>query len=170
MRGASTPFSGGACAARSSMQTGILLQINISPGGMPKRPIDSAHITIEGVTGDWQNNRKYHGGDDRAICLFSEELYNRLRHDFGIDLVFGAVGENFTTCGIDLDSLQSGDRLRVGECLIEITDVRIPCGNLKKWDARLPKVIEGHSGWVCKVLETGDARPGDRIEVLPART
>ncbi|MBC8106126.1 MAG: MOSC domain-containing protein [Anaerolineae bacterium] len=146
--------------------TGTLAQLNVSPGGMPKLPILAARVTVEGVPGDWQKDRRYHGGPDRAICLFSEELYNWLRADFSIDMTFGSVGENFTTCGIDLLALKPGDRLRVGECTIEITEVRIPCRNLKKWDERLPHVIEGHSGWVAKVVVEGDVKPGDAVEVV----
>ena len=76
------------------------------------------------------------------------------------------MGENFTTRGMDLNALAKGDRLRVGECLIEITDVRIPCGNLKKWDADLPELIVGRSGWVAKVIEEAEVKTGDTIEVL----
>lgn len=133
---------------------------------MPKLPILAARVTFDGVPGDWQKNRKYHGGRNRAICLFSEELYNWLRAEFKIDMSFGQVGENFTTRGIDLNALKPGDQLRVGGCTIQITNVRVPCSNLKKWDARLPYVIEGHSGWVAKVVIEGDVKPGDAIEVV----
>src|SRR5205085_2538832 len=108
---------------------GRLLQINVSPGGMPKLPVLSATVTADGVAGDWQRNRKHHGGPDRAVCIFSQELYDELR-DEGVETFQGQVGENFTTCGIDLRTLAPGMRLRVGEkCTIEITGVRIPCGN-----------------------------------------
>jgi MOSC domain-containing protein YiiM len=99
------------------------------------------------------------------VCLFSEELYAWLREEHQIDLTNGAVGENFTTRGIDLMSLNQGDRLRVGECLIELTAVRAPCRNLNQWDGRLLSVIQGRSGWVGKVVEEGMVRPGDSIEV-----
>ena len=78
----------------------------------------------------------------------------------------GSVGENFTTRGLDLNKLNKGDRLKVGECVIEITDVRIPCRNLKKWDADLPELVVGHSGWVAKVLTEAIVRAGDTIEVV----
>jgi MOSC domain-containing protein YiiM len=147
--------------------TGMLAQLNVSPGGIPKTSVLFAHVSRDGLAGDWQKNRKYHGGRDRAVCLFSEELYADLRDEAGIDLVNGAVGENFTTRGIDLNGLAKGDRLRIGDsCVIEITDVRVPCSTLKKWDARLPKLIEGRSGWVAKVIEGGTVRPGDTIEIL----
>ena len=143
---------------------GTLLQVNVSGGGMPKFPVLFARVTATGVDGDRQRNKKYHGGPSRAVCLYSVELYDRLR-SFGIDLQPGSVGENFTTTGIDLQQLAKGDRLKVGdECVIEITDVRVPCSNLKKWDADLPEVIVGFSGWVAKVTQGGTVRPGDPVE------
>jgi len=140
-----------------------LTQLSVSRGGMPKRAVPEALVSLDGVAGDWQKNRKYHGGRDRAVCVFSEELYDWLRTQ-GIDLKPGSVGENFTTRGIDLLALKPGDRLRVGPCLIEITDVRVPCRNLNQWDPRLLDTIQGHSGWMAKVVEEGTVKPGDTIE------
>lgn len=132
---------------------------------MPKLPVLQAHVGAAGVDGDRQLNKKYHGGPDRAVCLFSIELYDRLR-TFDIDLVPGSVGENFTTTGLDLQKLQPGDRLRVGNCTIEITQVRVPCASLKKWNVDLPELIVGYSGWVAKVVEEGNVRRGDGVEEI----
>ena len=145
--------------------TGTLLQLNVSKGGMPKLPVLFARVTPGGIDGDWQKNRKYHGGEDRAVCLFSVELYDWLR-GHAIDLKHGSVGENFTTRGVDLDALKPRDRLRVGACVIEITDVRVPCRNLKKWDDDLPELIVGFSGWVAKVVTEGTVQPNDAVETL----
>src|SRR4051794_27542753 len=113
---------------------GILLQVNVSAGGMPKLPVLSARVTASGIEGDRQKNRKYHGGPDRAVCIYSEELYEWLQEK-GVDVSAGQIGENFTTRGIDLQRLKKGDRLRVGQdCMIEITNVRVPCSQLTKWD------------------------------------
>ena len=147
-------------------EVATLAQLNVSSGGIPKLPVESARVTKFGIEGDHQRNRKYHGGPNRAVCLFSHELYDWLREK-GIDLKYGSVGENFTTRGLDLNSLNKGDRLKVGACIIEITDVRVPCSNLKKWDADLPELIIGHSGWVAKVIEEATVRAGDPIEVIP---
>jgi MOSC domain-containing protein YiiM len=146
-----------------------LVQLNVSPGGMPKLPIDHAPVTEGGVPGDKQLDRKYHGGPDRAICIYSIELYDWLREDHGLDLTWGSLGENFTTEGLDLNRLEKGSRLRVGGCTIEITKVRTPCHKLKQWDPLLPEIIVGRSGWVAKVIEPGEVKPGDDIEVLAAR-
>jgi len=142
-----------------------LIQLSVSDGGMPKRAVKSARVTIHGIEGDRQIDLRYHGGDDRAVCLYSEELYDWLR-DHGIDLPSGHVGENFTIRGIDLDALQIGDRLRVGECLIEITDVRTPCRKLNGMHPKLLKTITGHSGWLAKVVEEAVVKPGDAVEVV----
>src|SRR5688500_7221527 len=99
-----------------------LVQLNVSPGGMPKLPVLQEMVTRQGIDGDRQRNRKYHGGQDRAICLYSLELYEWLRRQ-GIKVNAGEIGENFTTAGLDLQALSIGDRLRVGGCAIEITDV-----------------------------------------------
>lgn len=146
------------------MMPAVLTQLSVSPGGMPKSPVLAAQVTRDGVAGDKQRNLKYHGGRDRAVCLYSEELYATLR-DLGIDLRPGDLGENFTTRGLDLQKLSPGDRLRVGPCVIEITKVRVPCSQLKKWDVDLPELIVGRSGWVAKVIVEGLVKPGDGVEV-----
>ena len=145
---------------------GVLAQLNVSDGGMPKRAIPEAKVTSEGVAGDWQKNRTSHGGPNRAVCIYSEELYAWLREK-GVEGSNGDIGENFTVRGIDLGKLAKGARLRVGaECVIEITDVRVPCRQLKKWDGRLPELIVGRSGWVGKVVKEGVVRAGDEVLVL----
>jgi len=146
----------------------VLVQVNVSPGGMPKLPVLLAHVSRDGVEGDRQRNRKYHGGPNRAVCLYSEELYAQLR-DQGVQVTNGDIGENFTTRGLDLSRLAKGDRLRVGGCTIEITDVRVPCSQLRKWDVDLPELIIGRSGWVARVVKEGLVRPDDPIEVLPRK-
>lgn len=146
--------------------SGVLVQVNVSPGGMPKLPVTEAMVCFDGVAGDWQKNRKYHGGRERAVCLFSEELYAWLREEHQINLANGSVGENFTTRGIDLLALGEGDQLQVGGCVIEITNVRVPCKNLNQWGPGLMKAINGRSAWVCKVVREGVVRGGDRITVM----
>ena len=144
----------------------ILAQLNVSDGGMPKLPVPEARVTVNGVAGDRQRNTKFHGGLKRAVCLYSEELYQWLSDSHGINVAAGQFGENFTTRGLDLGALKPGDRLQVGESIIEITAVRVPCNQLRKWDADLPELIVGRSGWVARVIEEGVVHPGDAIQVL----
>ena len=142
-----------------------LVSINLSGGGMPKLAVPFATLTRDGLVGDWQRNRKYHGGPDRAVCLFSQELYAWLA-DQGVRLSAGQIGENFTTAGLDLVALEKGDQLQVGPCVIELTGVRKPCRSLDQWDKDLMRLIQGRSGWLAKVVTEGGVKPGDGIELL----
>ncbi len=147
-------------------------QLSVSPGGVPKLPVASALVSTNGIEGDKQKNLKYHGGPDRAVCLFSIELYDAVREK-GDDLFPGCLGENFTTEGLDLLTLKKGSRLTVGKggTQIEITDVRVPCKTIDRWGSAqslpLHKRIEGRSGWVAKVVSEGRVAAGDEIRVLP---
>ena len=53
--------------------------INLSAGGVPKLPEKEALITVDGILGDRQRNRRYHGGPLRAVCLYSLERIALLR-------------------------------------------------------------------------------------------
>lgn len=151
--------------------SGVLVQVNVSSGGMPKLPVLSARVTQAGIEGDRQRHLKFHGGPDRAVCIYSEELYRWLREQ-GVGVSNGQIGENLTTRGIDLQRLTKGDQLRIGGergCVIEITNVRVPCHQLKVWDTDLPELIVGRSGWVARVLQEGTVMPGDAVELLPCK-
>jgi len=142
-----------------------LAQINISGGGMPKYPVPEAQLTFDGLAGDWQLDRKHHGGPGRAVCLYSLELYQVLR-ELGVELTAGQLGENLTTRGLDLMQLKPGDRLRVGGCIMEITEARIPCASLDRWDPKLKQVMVDRPGWLARVISEGMLHTGDTIRII----
>ena len=89
------------------MPTPTLVQINTSKRGMPKLPVAGpARVTADGVEGDWQKNRKYHGGPNRAICLFSEELYAALAEKGTPLLANGSVESETVELGPDISDAQ----------------------------------------------------------------
>jgi MOSC domain-containing protein YiiM len=145
---------------------GVVVAVCVGPGGIPKHAVPSAAVGVLGLAGDAHRYHK-HGGANRAVCLFSVEDYASLARD-GVDAhPPGAYGENLTTEGLDSHALRPGDRLRVGaEVVLELFDVREPCGTLKKVDQRFPDLMVGRSGWVCRVVTEGTVRAGDRIERL----
>ena len=57
---------------------GRVVSIHRSNGGVPKLPVDRATIRVTGVEGDRQRNRRFHGGPDRALCLYSAERLQAL--------------------------------------------------------------------------------------------
>ena len=101
--------------------TGRVLQVNVSPGGLPKLPVDQAWVSLLGLDGDGHNDRTVHGGPHRAVCLFGIEAIERLQAE-GHPVGAGGVGENLTTTGIEWSLLPAGTRARIGdEVLLEIS-------------------------------------------------
>ena len=53
--------------------TGSIVQINISPGGVPKRPTAEAEVTVQGIRGDSWAHPQIHGGPNQAVLLITSE-------------------------------------------------------------------------------------------------
>jgi MOSC domain-containing protein YiiM len=75
------------------------------------------------------------------------------------------VKENITTRGIDFQSLAMGNVLRIGDCVLEITEPCDPCARMDEIRMGLQEELRGQRGWLCCVKEAGKIRIGDRIEV-----
>jgi len=143
--------------------SGTVISVCSGPGGIPKHPVVEARVQTLGLEGDGHRYH-LHGGADRAVCLFSVENYRALQAEGVPCEAPGAFGENLLTQGLDDDALEIGDHLAVGsEVVLEIFDVREPCVTLKPLDARFPELLIGRSGWLCRVVQTGIVRAGDRI-------
>ena len=110
----------------------------------------------------------------RQVHLIHAELHDELKA-FGFDVSAGEMGENVTTRGIDLLSLPSGARLRIGEAaVVEVTGLRNPCVQIDRFRKGLMKAVLGKddhgnlirkSGVMGIVLEGGEVKPGDAIQV-----
>lgn len=147
-------------------------QINVSDGGVPKRPVREARVTERGVGGDRQRNLKVHGGQDRALCLFSQDLIERLQ-DEGHLIEAGFSGENLTLAGLEWEKLEPGDRLQIGpDVQVEIMSYTAPCDLNARWfrDGDYRRISQKKNpGWsrvYAKVLREGLVTPGDAVEIL----
>ena len=142
---------------------GRIVQINVSAGGVPKRPVRTARVTLGRLEGDGHRNRKLHGGPDRALCLFSLEQIEALQAE-GHPVEPGALGENLTVAGLDVQSLPPGCLLEIGDVLLELMAPRKPCYVLDEIDPRLKDVIVGRCGYMAAVLHPGTLSPGLLIQ------
>ena len=161
------------------MPDGVIQQINISRGGIPKRPISEGVVTELGIEGDDHAHPQFHGGPRKAILLISNEGIEELKAA-GYPLYPGALGENVTTQGLDRRSWRSGQRYKLGGATIELTKLREPCRILNPYGRRIQKAIFdadadkgtpgspkwGLSGFYARVIETGVIRTGDLITLL----
>src|SRR5688572_5930141 len=131
------------------MGAGLLRSINVSDGGVPKLPKPECVIRGSGLQGDRQRDLEYHGGPDRAVCLFSEDLIQKLREE-GHPIAAGTIGENLTLAGVDWAAMTPGSRVEVGEVELELTDYAPPCRNIARSfkDGRMGRVSQkAHPGW-----------------------
>ncbi len=162
--------------------TGIILQINISRGGLPKYSVPEAIVTPLGIEGDAVRNTQFHGGPDKALLLVCSEVVDELIAQ-AFPLFYGALGENLTLKGIDRRQMRPGQRYRAGEIFLELTGVRVPCRALDVYDPGLKTAIFdaavktgdvqsprwGMSGFYASVFQAGAIRQSDIISLVDQR-
>jgi MOSC domain-containing protein YiiM len=159
--------------------TGSILQINISPGGIPKRPIPEATATPQGILGDSWAHPDIHGGPNQAVLLITSEGIDELIAQ-GYPLHPGALGENLTTIGLDRRQMRVGQRYRAGEVFLELTKLRAPCATISVYSPTIGQAVYdaqvkagdpssprwGLGGFYARVLQAGAIRPHDIIHLV----
>jgi len=155
---------------------GRIVSVNVSPGGVPKRPVPRSWVGRLGLDTDAHAEPEpMHGGPDQAVCLYTTESIARVAAE-GHRAFPGAFGENLTLEGIELGDLRAGDRLTIGGdgLILELTDQASPCQTIAHWFAgrriaRIsPKTNPADARWFARVIGAGPVAVGDRVEVTPA--
>ena len=152
------------------MESGTIVSLNISTGGVPKSPVEAVTIERGAIVGDRHNDRKNHGGPDRALCIYSQELIESLRRE-GHPIEPGSAGENVTVAGLDWGLVVPGIRLRIGEAEVEVTSYTSPCRTISESFLggsfiRISQIANpGWSRVYARVLVPGRAARGDRVTV-----
>lgn len=157
----------------SAAAPGRIVQISISQGGVPKLPIPQVEISKAGLEGDRQTNLKFHGGPDRAVCLWALEVIETLQQE-GHPIAPGQAGENVTVAGINWSRVIPGTCLRLGDTvLLEVTDYAPPCRKNMRWfsDRKFSRISQNHfpgsSRVYARVLAPGAIATGDSARICP---
>ncbi len=145
------------------MEKGIIRAISISDRkGMRKKNVDQVEIRPDhGIVND------AHAGDwHRQLSLLAQESIEKMV-DMGLTVKAGDFAENITTEGVDLLALPVGTRVRMGETIVEITQIGKECHTrcaiyYQAGDCVMPK-----EGIFAIVLKGGTLRVGDIVEELP---
>lgn len=147
---------------------GRIESINVSAGGVPKKYVFVANVLTDRIEGDDQRNTVHHGGPERAVCLFSQELIDELRRE-GHPVSPGSTGENLTISGLKWLEVVPGVRLRIGEVVLEVASYTSPCKKIGAsftggyFNRISQKLFPGWSRLYARVLAPGQVRAGDEI-------
>ena len=131
----------------------------------PMKTVDTARVVAGfGIEGD------RHAAADgpraaRQVLLIDEETLE------GFGLAHGDVRENITTSGIELPSLQDGQRLSLGsDVVLVITGHCAPCARMDEIRSGLRLELEGQRGMLAYVEHGGDIKVGDPVRILQGAT
>ena len=151
---------------------GRIHQLNCSNGGVPKTPISESRLTERGLECDRQADRRYHGGPERALCLYSLERILELQAE-GHPVFPGSTGENVTVAGLDWAAVVPGARLALGDgVLVEVTGFASPCkkiaGSFRGGEFKRisQKIFPGYSRAYVRVLRAGRLAVGQAVTLL----
>ncbi|MEM8964557.1 MAG: MOSC domain-containing protein [Acidobacteriota bacterium] len=144
-----------------------------APSAIDKKPVEGpVRILRSGIEGDQQADPRVHGGPERALHHYPVQHYQTWRERFG-DLATlrpGGVGENLSVDRFDETGVCIGDSFRIGTAIIQVSQGRVPCWKLVRHtgvdDMATAFLDTGHTGWYARVLEAGEARVGDPIELI----
>lgn len=140
-----------------------IISINMSEEkGTIKYPIKSGTLCKDGgLKGD------AHAKDGhRQLSLLAVESFYELEEALGESIPYGSFAENITTLGIELHTLKVGTELKVGECIIEITQIGKKCHTDCEIKKKVGKCAMPQKGVFARVITGGEITTGDKITVI----
>ena len=128
--------------------------------GTRKHAVPSIQVKKDhGIVGD-----AHAGNWHRQISLLADESVDTMRGK-GVELQPGDFAENILTRGIELKTLPVGTLLRVGETLLQVTQIGKECHNDCEIRRLVGTCVMPTQGIFAVVLQEGTIRPGDTISV-----
>ena len=144
--------------------------------GIKKYPVSKAYLTKTGFIDDFQADLAHHGGENKALFLFSQLTFQKINSHFNniFDMINMAYfGENLILSDICEKDICIGDVLKIGETKVQITQPRQPCWKLSANtnQKEMTKFIfdSGFTGFYAKVLKEGEISQNDEV-ILEKRT
>ena len=125
------------------------------------------------LDGDRQADLSVHGGPYKAVYVYPSEHYDFWKHELpDMDLPWGIFGENFTTTGLLETEVNIGDKFRIGNAEVMVTQPRMPCYKLGirfgRADIIKRFLLSERTGFYLSVLKEGEVGVGDELELLKA--
>ena len=129
--------------------------------GCKKIPVESVHLLPgHGIAGD------AHAGDwHRQVSLLAQESIEKMQK-LGLSVSAGDFAENITVSGIELHTLKIGTRIKAGQVILKVSQIGKECHTrcaifYQAGDCIMPK-----EGIFAEVIQGGEIKPGDSVEVM----
>lgn len=140
--------------------------------GIYKYAVESPiFLGSEDVANDHVIDRRYHGGSDKACYLYSADHYPFWQTKYpNQDWKWGMFGENLTISGLNESEIRIGDRFRIGDAVVQVTQPRQPCFKLGVRFGDQSVVSDfwtlPYPGVYVRVLLQGEVKTGDEMVLL----
>lgn len=130
----------------------------------------SKHAVASGtLVREWGLKGDAHAGDwHRQVSLLAAESIEKMRA-LGVDVEPGSFAENIVTEGVELVSLPIGTRMRIGEALVEVTQIGKVCHDRCAIFEQVGDCIMPREGIFVRVLEEATISVGEPIQVVKER-
>ncbi|MBU0753888.1 MAG: MOSC domain-containing protein [Planctomycetes bacterium] len=136
-----------------------VLSISEKRGG-GKRNVEEVRLKINwGIEGDGHAG-KWH----RQVSLLAMESIQKMQ-DAGVKVRPGDFGENITTRGVNLLSLNTGDRVIISETVLEITQKGKDCTKPCEIYYQIGDCVMPREGLFARVIMGGVIRAGDPVRL-----
>lgn len=139
--------------------------------GIVKTPVEGpVFLDVYAVRGDHINNKKVHGGIDKACYGFGENYYNFWKELYpALNWTYGMFGENLTISNLDESKILIGDIYRIGDAIIQVSQPRQPCNTFAakfgSTDVIRQFIDFDHPGVYFRVIQAGNVKAGDELKL-----
>jgi MOSC domain-containing protein YiiM len=135
-----------------------------------KNVLKTAELNVNGFVDDDVANHEFHGGVDRAVCIYPYEHYSRWEKRFNKKLRLPAFGENITAAGMTEAEVYIGDIYKIGNTVVQVTQGRVPCSTISSFnqEKEFLKLVFKTSltGYFFRVMEEGTISIDSKIELV----
>ena len=127
-----------------------IFSATLGSSGLPRPKVERLNLIENyGIEFDKFAGKKL----DQTVMIVGLKSYE-IAQENSIDLAFGSLGENILL-DFDPHDFEVGKYFKIDEAIIQITQICTVCNHLSVFNKDLPKILKGHRGVYCKIIESG---------------